>query len=565
MLEPLPTGPYFYNVNHKIFNGEYLKPGVYQVVVIKSPQLENYFLCDEDNGRLVCANVVNYKMYITEEEIIYAYSLGYEIFLVDSWVCESKTDIFSGFVNKLYAERKDYKKAMKKCEEAGDESGMIMNDFLQNFTKTTLNSLYGKFGQNISQDISNYLTTNVDYILQLIQDGSIGHIEQLENNYFKFSATIEKNFSDTNFIIASYITARGRRLLHQYQTKIINLGYDIIYSDTDSLYFAANEKWTEEERNKQQDYLNKNIIDNVNLGGSKLEIADKISYPYSDDAIFVGLKMYALRSTHTGKELITCKGLPSWLCGGHDEEEKERNKQRRAQFDAKEITYKDFINLIENNVAITTSPIEVEQTQRKHLCDDGTEHLKEVRLQVKTIRGNITKGFAVQEVGSKISLIMPPRVKSNIDISLYELIEMTRTKSYSFETLEQAAEVLKLETVNKVLEYYYVFQQGFSGNYFIFPTFESIGDHIPEATEVLYGKENSKQNAQFHEVFGDVCPLMLDIDIDLIEPEKIQEGEEQNESLKNSPGFVMDLSNKIFKNVLESVKESEEVEKTYLI
>ena len=70
--------------------------------------------------------------------------------------------------------------------------------------------------------------------------------------------------------------------------------------------------------------------------------------------------MYALRSSHTGTETITCKGLPAWLTSGHTPEEKEKFASRWKQNNAKEIKYEDFINLIENNIAIVTSPIEVE-------------------------------------------------------------------------------------------------------------------------------------------------------------------------------------------------------------
>lgn len=96
---------------------------------------------------------------------------------------------------------------MKEAERKGDIEGQIMYDFLQTFCKTNLNSLYGKFGQNLTQEVSSYVTSNIDYILELIQNGDMGHIEQLENNYYKFNATIEKTFSDTNFFIASYITS----------------------------------------------------------------------------------------------------------------------------------------------------------------------------------------------------------------------------------------------------------------------------------------------------------------------------------------------------------------------
>lgn len=104
MLEALPTGPYYYNVNHKLYDGEELKQGIYQIVVINAPNLQNYFLCDQEEGRLTAARVSNYKMFCTEEEIKYAHSLGYQMFLVDSWISENKIDLFSDYVNTIYKE-----------------------------------------------------------------------------------------------------------------------------------------------------------------------------------------------------------------------------------------------------------------------------------------------------------------------------------------------------------------------------------------------------------------------------------------------------------------------------
>jgi len=84
----------------------------------------------------------------------------------------------------------------------------------------------------------------------------------------------------------------------------------VIYSDTDSVYFCDAFKWNKETSERQFKLFESKEVDNVNLGGAKLEIRDKLNVNSADLGIFLTLKMYGLYSSQTDLEYITFKGLP---------------------------------------------------------------------------------------------------------------------------------------------------------------------------------------------------------------------------------------------------------------
>ncbi len=73
-----------------------------------------------------------------------------------------------------------------------------------------MNSLYGKFGQKPEDDVSHMITPHDSVIMNLLRDGRIHDVERLNEKYLIYSATVAKRSTRTNFMIASYITARAR-------------------------------------------------------------------------------------------------------------------------------------------------------------------------------------------------------------------------------------------------------------------------------------------------------------------------------------------------------------------
>lgn len=113
------------------------------------------------------------------------------------------------------------------------------------------------------------------------------------------------NTPRTNFVIASYITARGRLQLINAMNEVDKAGYRVIYTDTDSIYAAPTDRTTPE---LYQKYF-KPLIDTENkLGGFKLEMSENVGEDTAT-GVFVGLKLYALKGENTGKQKVVAKGV----------------------------------------------------------------------------------------------------------------------------------------------------------------------------------------------------------------------------------------------------------------
>lgn len=73
-----------------------------------------------------------------------------------------------------------------------------------------MNSTYGKLGWAAVHDVSNYVTSNIDFLLSQFASGHIFDVEKINETYMQYSGIQENDTSRTNFVLASYITARGR-------------------------------------------------------------------------------------------------------------------------------------------------------------------------------------------------------------------------------------------------------------------------------------------------------------------------------------------------------------------
>ena len=154
------------------------------------------------------------------------------------------------------------------------------------------------------------ITTDADLILTMFSKGHLGSVKYLNERYIQFSGTIEteQGYNTTNFVIASYITARGRINLHK-GIMAVQEEYPeskILYCDTDSIYVGNMPVL-----NRDGPFY-KQYIDDLRLGAFKPEMQDKVSCDTAE-GVFVMNKGYALRNPVTGEESIKCKGLPEWL------------------------------------------------------------------------------------------------------------------------------------------------------------------------------------------------------------------------------------------------------------
>ena len=121
-----PIGPYFKQNFGMLYTGQQsLYHGVYKVIVLETPDLETYFLCDKINGMLVAAKFTNYQLHITQEELLYAHKLGYKMYIIDAVISKNMGYIFKDFVEDLYEKRKQVKKEMKKHAEGSSDYNVL--------------------------------------------------------------------------------------------------------------------------------------------------------------------------------------------------------------------------------------------------------------------------------------------------------------------------------------------------------------------------------------------------------------------------------------------------------
>ena len=136
-----------------------------------------------------------------------------------SWTFDLNCWPFKKFVNDFYARRLKVKN----------------NDLLNMLYKISLNSLYGKFGQNNEQTkiISLKKYVNIDKL----------HSHNI-NIYGDIVAyTLDDKYPiNTNMIWAIYTTAFARCYLHSYLELIRAKGGKILYCDTDSIFYQADQR-----------------------------------------------------------------------------------------------------------------------------------------------------------------------------------------------------------------------------------------------------------------------------------------------------------------------------------
>jgi DNA polymerase elongation subunit (family B) len=290
------------------------------------------------NGKQTFARFSNEEMYITKEELVKAHSQGYVIHLLEAIVVETTSNVYLKMITDAYAKRTQLKRYIKivkyhakKLEERGELTAELKSqlksqeakyNIAQETAKVLLNSLYGKLGWASRHDISNYMTSNTKFLLEQFALGNITKISKVNENYTAYSGVQVSSAKRTNFLLASYITARARLHLIDILEAFEKAGYEAIYSDTDSLYAHPRPDASRELFNKHITPL----LNSSKLGGLKLEMSDNVGEPTAEMAA-VACKLYALRGLATGQEKIVARGVLKWMT----DDSKSVYEKRRSQ------------------------------------------------------------------------------------------------------------------------------------------------------------------------------------------------------------------------------------------
>lgn len=505
-----PIGPYKMKECGFVYDGRELPCGVFEIIILESPDLPIFFLCDVVDGLLTAGKFQKYKLYVTTDEIKYAQTLGYSMFLVWCIYSEKTSKVFRKFVESVYNDRKTIKNELKELAKIMKTGELLAQqkieyhekDFLQENLKVILNSLYGKFGQKLTQDVET-ITDNEDFILDMALRGDLSIIEKMNDRYFRVVGRTQCH-ANSNFLIASMITAGARIKLHRKQMELHKLGFLVIYSDTDSIYFCDNENWSEEESIAKYEQAKKEVFDSTGaLGGLKPEIEEKLGCESCDDAVFVALKMYSLRNSESGKEIVKCKGLAQWNLYGDNEKQQEKNKARREQYGIKShIGHQDFIDLITINKPIVIADFERTSTQKKNLkADSNAAHMWEVKLVTQTIAGKITKAYLERSSEALIWRCIPQYIWTNVEFDLDNILRYVN-HSFIVNTLDEACRHFAGDEVTRenLFQRFYIYQQESTRQYHLF-------SKIEDARKMI------SANGDFLEEFLDTCPVMFDVDV----------------------------------------------------
>ena len=188
------------------------------------------------------------------------------------------------------AKKSHCKYVYDKCGVKIDPDKICKNEGLRYVAKLCLNSLWGKFGQNLDVDDVVYIDNELDYFKYF---DKARRYEILNNKivYMKIGGKKKPSFR-TSMCVAAFTTAHARIRLHKKITEILNIGGKIYYCDTDSVIF-----WL-------PDGVQFDFGEALGEFKNELKVGEFIS-----DFVSIGAKAYAYYTT-LGNETIKLKGIP---------------------------------------------------------------------------------------------------------------------------------------------------------------------------------------------------------------------------------------------------------------
>jgi hypothetical protein len=239
---------------------------------------------------------------ITLEDYIKFHKIEYEI-LDGVYYNEGFNNTFGEYIEKLYNDRKTYKKLKKSNNKQEATEG----DVMQNLIKLILNSTYGKtiikksksktIIKPIDERFNNYIVNNFN---------TIHDITYINNRQVKIK---QNNLDKTSnlSIIGLMVLSMSKRIMNEVMGLANDLNIKVYYQDTDSMHIEKSQiKKLEDEYYKQ---YNK-VLNGSNLGNfhSDFDLDGAYEEVYSTESIFLGKKSYIDHLISKDKEGKTIEG-----------------------------------------------------------------------------------------------------------------------------------------------------------------------------------------------------------------------------------------------------------------
>jgi hypothetical protein len=239
-------------------------------------------------GRLICPGG-SFGGYFFSEELRFALKNGYRLLGIEqAWEFQRGENTFRDLIGTL----NDMKVRAQKDGKP----------VLRNIAKLMMNSMYGRFGMHIEEEIT--VLTTLEGLNSLIAVNRVLESKKIGDLYLvsyvpqaplgeQVVGTREVRPSrpmETNVPIAAAVTAYSRIIINGYKLDALKAGLQVYYSDTDSLVINGE--------------LPPGLVDPSELGLLKLEHIILEAY-------FVAPKIYWLK-TEEG-EVAKCKGYPGNL------------------------------------------------------------------------------------------------------------------------------------------------------------------------------------------------------------------------------------------------------------
>lgn len=224
------------------------------------------------------------------EELRFALANGYTLLdIKQAWSFKRGENTFRTLIERL--------NAMK--VEAQENKQPV----LRNIAKLMMNSMYGRFGMHVDEEISTFMSlealnslVGVCQVKSSIKIGAlylVSYLPQLPlgEQVKGTRKLIDSRPMETNVPIAAAVTAYSRMIINDLKLQAMAAGLEVYYSDTDSL--VVNGRMPE------------HLIDPAKLGLLKLEHIISEGY-------FVAPKIYWFQ-TPEGQIVTKCKGYPGNL------------------------------------------------------------------------------------------------------------------------------------------------------------------------------------------------------------------------------------------------------------
>ena len=171
----------------------------------------------------------NFTLWLWQPLYEIAERMGWIVNVKRVFAYRSET-IMRGFVDKLYADRMEYRKEGNKAYDL--------------FTKLTMNSVYGKFGQRrmaewerVEDVVEKRVLQGLGERFTAVYDNAIGeaHYWKLGSELYRMIPIIGELAAGSVCSIAGYITAAGRARVWEAMEAVVNSGGQVYMCDTDSV------------------------------------------------------------------------------------------------------------------------------------------------------------------------------------------------------------------------------------------------------------------------------------------------------------------------------------------